>query len=51
MVGLAELVKCREKRNGDIADLERGIDAIIYRTYGLSEAEQDAIAEWLARPG
>ncbi len=51
MAELTELVASRESRNGDIADLERRIDAITYRTYGVTEAEQDAIAEWLARPG
>ena len=51
MAELAELVVARERQDGDIADLERRIDAIIYRTYGVSEAEQEAIAEWLARSG
>ena len=51
MAELAELVASRENRNGEIADLERRIDAIIYRTYGVTEAEQEAIVEWLARPG
>ena len=50
MAELAELVASRESRNGDIADLERRIDAIIYHAYGVTEAEQDAIAKWLARP-
>ena len=51
MSELVELVANRESRNCDIADLERRIDAIIYRTYGVTEGEQAAIAEWLARPG
>ena len=51
MAELSEKVASRESRNGGIADLERRIDAIIYRTYGVTEAEQDAIAEWLAQPG
>ena len=51
MSELVELVANRESRNGDIADLERRIDAIVYRTYGVTEGEQAAIAEWLARPG
>ncbi len=51
MSELAQLVASREKQAGDIADLERRIDAIIYDTYGVTEAEQDAIAEWLGRSG
>ena len=48
---LAELVASREKQYGDVTDLERRIDAVVYRTYGVTEAEQKAIAEWLARSG
>ena len=51
MAELAQLVASREKQGGDIADLERQIDAIVYRTYGVTDAEQTAIAEWLARSG
>ncbi len=51
MSELAQLVASREKQDGDIADLERQIDTIVYRTYGVTEAEQDAIAKWLARSG
>ena len=49
---LAQLVESREKQNGDdVADLEQRIDTIVYRTYGVTDAEQEAIAEWLARAG
>ena len=48
---LAQLVAARERQDGNIADLEHRMDAIIYRTYGVTEAEQEAIEEWLARPG
>ena len=51
MVELAQLVERREKQDADIDDLERRIDAMVYRTYGVSVAEQDAIAEWLSRSG
>ena len=51
MVELAQLVQSREKQENNVADLERRIDAIIYRTYGVTEAEQEAIEEWLARSG
>ena len=51
MVELSRLVTNREKQDGDIADLERQIDAIIYRTYDVTDAEQEAIATWLARSG
>ena len=51
MTELAQLVESRENRNGDNADLERRIDAIIYRAYGVTEPEQEAIEEWLARSG
>ena len=51
MAELAQLVSARERQDGDVADLERQIDAIIYRTYGVTAAEQEAIEEWLARPG
>ena len=48
---LAQLVASRENQEGVVADLERRIDAIIYRTYGVTESEQDEIAKWLARSG
>ena len=51
MAELAQLVESLEKQDDDVADLECRIDAIIYRTYGVTEAEQGAIAEWLARSG
>lgn len=51
MVELAQLVVSREKQEGCVADLEQRIDSIIYRTYGVTEDEQVAIAEWLARSG
>ena len=48
---LAQLVANREKQDGDIADLDRHIDAMIYRTYGVTDVEQESISEWLARSG
>ena len=48
---LAQLVASRENQEGVVADLDRRIDAIIYRTYGVTESEQDEIAKWLARSG
>ena len=51
MAKLAELVSSRERQEGDIEGLEQRIDAITYETYGVTDAEQAAIAEWLARPG
>ena len=51
MTELAQMVASREKQGGDATDLERRIDAIIYRTYGVTGAEQEAIAEWLGRSG
>lgn len=51
MAELAQLVSAREQQEGDIEDLEQRIDAIIYQTYGVTDAEQEAIATWLARPG
>lgn len=47
----AELVTARERQEGDIMTLERQIDAIIYQTYGITEQEQEAIADWLAQSG
>ena len=51
MVELAQLVQSREKQENNVADLERRIDATIYRTYGVTEAQQEAIEEWLTRSG
>ena len=48
---LERLVAAREHREGDVDDLENRIDKIIYRTYGVTEAEQAAIMAWLARSG
>ena len=48
---LTELVTAREYHVGDIEELERQIDSAIYRTYGVTEDEQKAIEEWLARSG
>ncbi len=48
---LAELVAARERQENDIEDLERRIDNIVYRTYGITDAEQEAIETWLARSG
>lgn len=51
MSELTELVAAREYHVGDIEELERQIDSAIYRTYGVTEDEQMAIEEWLARSG
>ena len=51
MVELAQLVASRERQNDDDEHLERQIDALIYRTYGITKAEQEAIEAWLAQPG
>ena len=51
MTQLEQLVDTREKQDNDLADLERRIDAIIYRTYGVTQEEQTEIAEWLAQSG
>ena len=51
LVELAQLVQSREKQDGNVSDLERRIDAIIYRTYGVTQAEQEAITTWLAQSG
>ena len=51
MVDLVKLVEIPEKQVGDIADLERRIDAIMDRTYGATGAEREATAKWLAKPG
>ena len=32
----------REQQQGDVAYLERRIDSIVYRTYGVTKAEQAA---------
>ena len=48
---LLQLVAERERREGDIVDLERRIDGIVYRTYGVTEAEQQDIGAWLAQAG
>ena len=48
---LAQLVEIREKQDGDVSDLERRIDAIIYRTYGVTDDEQEAVKAWLAQSG
>ena len=48
---LAQLVEIREKQDGDVSDLERRIDAIIYRAYGVTDDEQEAVKAWLAQSG
>ncbi len=51
MTALSKLVSARENGNGDIEDFERRIDAIIYNTYEVTEAETEQISAWLARSG
>lgn len=51
MAELGQLVASREKHDGRAADVDQQIDAIIYRVYGITDTEQMAIAEWLARSG
>ena len=51
MPELTEFVSAREQNAGDVVELDRRIDEFIYRTYGISDSEQEAIASWLARSG
>ena len=51
MSGLEKLVAARQSQDGDTGSLEQRIDAIVYKTYGVTEAEQEAISEWLSRSG
>ncbi len=51
MEELTELVSTRERQEDNVEDLDRQIDDIVYRTYGVTNAEQEAIATWLARSG
>ena len=51
MAKLGQLVESRENQDGDAANVQRQIDAIIYRTCGITDTEQTAIAEWRARSG
>ena len=48
---LVELVSAREHHKGNIEQLERNIDALIYRVYGVTDDEQADIIDWLARSG
>ena len=48
---LAELVSYREHQKGNVEELERKIDAIVYEVYGVTDDEQADIATWLARSG
>ena len=48
---LAELVSEREHQKGNVEELERKIDAIVYKVYGVTDDEQADIAAWLARSG
>ena len=48
---LVSLVAVRGRRDGDIADLEHRIDTIIYRVYGVTDAERQDIEAWLAQSG
>ncbi|MYH41937.1 MAG: hypothetical protein F4150_09395 [Chloroflexi bacterium] len=49
---LASLARARSNQQPDKGDaLDRQIDQIVYRTYGVDESEQAAIEEWLARSG
>ena len=48
---LVRLVKAREENSGQADELDRQIDAIVYRIYGVTESEKFAIEEWLARSG
>ena len=51
MSELVELVDARECHAGDVEELERQIDAAIYRAYDVTKDEQKAIEEWLAQSG
>ncbi len=48
---LARLVSAREHHKGNVEELERNIDALIYKVYGVTDDEQADIEDWLARPG
>ena len=51
MMELESLVTARERKEGDIENLEQKIDAVVYRTYGVMNEEQNDIEAWLARSG
>ena len=48
---LVQLVLARERKEGNIEELEKQIDEIIYQVYGVTDDERDAIVAWLARSG
>ena len=48
---LESLVTARERKEGDIENLEQKIDAVVYRTYGVTNEERNDIEAWLARSG
>ena len=48
---LVQLVLARERQEGNIEELEKQIDELIYQVYGVTDDEQDAIVAWLARSG
>ena len=48
---LAHLVQTRERHLDQADDLDQQIDQIIYRAYGVTDSEQEAIKDWLAQPG
>ncbi len=48
---LSQLVRTREHQEDQAADMERQIDEIIYRIYGVTHEEKEAIDAWLTRSG
>ena len=48
---LARLVAARESQGGNVEELDRLIDEIVYELYGVTEEEQSAISGWLKRTG
>ena len=48
---VVQLVLARERQEGNIEELEKQIDELIYQVYGVTDDEQDAIVAWLARSG
>ena len=48
---LVRLVRSREIHLNQAGTLDRQIDQMVYRIYGISDVEQDAIEGWLAQSG
>ena len=48
---LAQLVSDREIQGSNTKELDRRIDEMVYRMYGVTKEEQNAISIWLERSG